>query len=185
MGRGNWRSALHCSDCSLSGHGMRNPQRSGSTVLAVRTTPIGTVPNSPANSRRANVPPRMNRQASSIGRSGSPRRRWRAPTWRRIRTRSRPPAGRRSRFARDRRPWLSKRSFEEGVLKLRGWVNGQRHPTSCTTTSRLRARVSNSTSTICCQVPRHNPPLSKGIEIDGPSIAARTWLEPLSSPQRR
>ena len=27
---------------------------------------------------------------------------WRGPTWRRIRTRSRPPAGRRSRFSRDR-----------------------------------------------------------------------------------
>ena len=36
-----------------------------------------------------------------FARSGSRRRRWPAPTWQPIRTRSRPPAGCRSRFSRD------------------------------------------------------------------------------------
>ena len=37
-------------------------------------------------------------------------------------------------------------------------------------------------STICCQVPNRSAPWRKGTVNDGPSIAARTWLDPLSSP---
>ena len=57
-------------------------------------------------------------------------------------------------------------------------------PTLCTTISRLRSRVSNSTSTICCHVPSASWPSVNGTDRDGPSSAARTWLDPLSSPQR-
>jgi len=58
-------------------------------------------------------------------------------------------------------------------------------PIICSTTSRRRPLVSNSMIMICCQVPRVSAPSTKGIVSDGPSSAARTWLDPLSSPQRR
>ena len=51
--------------------------------------------------------------------------------------------------------------------------------------SRVRGRLSKSSSTICCHAPMHRRPRSNGMEIDGPNIAARTWLDPLSSPHRR
>lgn len=58
-------------------------------------------------------------------------------------------------------------------------------PMSCMTTCRVLGRVSNSTSTTCCHVPRRSRPSANGTVNDGPSMAALTWLEPLSSPQRR
>ena len=65
-------------------------------------------------------------------------------------------------------------------------VNGQRHsPISCTTMCRRRPRVSSSSSMICCHCPSSSFRSVNGIDIDGPSSAARTWLEPLSSPHRR
>jgi diacylglycerol kinase family enzyme len=58
-------------------------------------------------------------------------------------------------------------------------------PRNWTITSRCRELVSSSTRTTCCQVPRASRPATTGIVTEGPSRAARTWLEPLSSPQRR
>ena len=62
--------------------------------------------------------------------------------------------------------------------------HGSHSPTSWMTSSRVRARVSHSTSTSCCQVPSASSASLKGIARDGPSSAARTWLDPLSSPHR-
>ncbi len=58
-------------------------------------------------------------------------------------------------------------------------------PMICATTSRWRGRVSKSMRIICCHVPKVRRPSIKGTLNDGPSRAARTWLWPLSSPQRR
>ena len=66
-----------------------------------------------------------------IGLSGSHRRRWRGPTWRRIRTRSLLPAGRRFRFSRD--------GFCEGLLLS---LCGRSRPVGCSAPAVKRWRGS-------------------------------------------
>lgn len=58
-------------------------------------------------------------------------------------------------------------------------------PTICSTISRSRGEVSSSRRRICCQVPSVSRPAANGTVSDGPSSAARTWLDPLSSPHLR
>jgi hypothetical protein len=75
------------------------PARSDPRVESVRS------PRRPAMTRRRELdapgPAACSTIPPLLGRSGSQRKRRRAPTWRRIRTRSRTPAGSRSRFSRD------------------------------------------------------------------------------------
>ncbi len=47
-------------------------------------------------------------------------------------------------------------------------------PTTSNITSRVRGRLSKSTSRICCQVPSRSRPSETGTESDGPRSAART-----------
>src|SRR5262249_29858012 len=56
-------------------------------------------------------------------------------------------------------------------------------PDICTTTSRLRGRLSKSINTICCQVPSSNRPSLNGTVSEHPSSAARTCEWPLPSCQ--
>jgi len=66
-----------------------------------------------------------------------------------------------------------------------GFVHISYSPTSCMTICRRRGCVSSSSSTICCHVPSINCFAVNGMATDGPTSAARTWLDPLSSCQRR
>ncbi len=54
-----------------------------------------------------------------------------------------------------------------------------------TATVRSRGRVSKSSRTTCCQVPRASLPSTTGMATDGPTIAARAWAWPLVSALRR
>lgn len=56
-------------------------------------------------------------------------------------------------------------------------------PVNWRATSRDRALISNSARTTCCQVPNSNFDPSNGMTNDGQKRLARTWLEPLLSPQ--
>jgi aminocarboxymuconate-semialdehyde decarboxylase len=48
-------------------------------------------------------------------------------------------------------------------------------PTTCTTISRVRGRVSKSTRTICCHVPSVRLLLTSGMVNEGPRMEARMW----------
>ncbi len=56
-------------------------------------------------------------------------------------------------------------------------------PVNCTTISRCRGRLSKSTRTICCQVPRISRPSWNGTVRSHPTTAERTWEWPLPSCQ--
>src|SRR5262245_6552824 len=62
-------------------------------------------------------------------------------------------------------------------------IGGNYSPDTCTTTSRLRGRLSKSINTICCQVPSSNRPSLNGTVSEHPSSAARTCEWPLPSCQ--
>jgi hypothetical protein len=64
--------------------------------------------------------------------------------------------------------------FRDGFRWVEPRTRRRYSPTICTTTSRLRARVSNSSSTICCHVPITIAPSRIGRVTDGPTMAART-----------
>lgn len=57
-------------------------------------------------------------------------------------------------------------------------------PITWKTILRLRGRLSKSTRTICCHVPRISLPFVNGTVSEGPSSAARTCEKPLPSFQR-
>ena len=54
-------------------------------------------------------------------------------------------------------------------------------PITVTTTVRSRGRVSHSTSTICCHLPRAGSPRVTGTLSDGPSVVAWRCEWPLPS----
>jgi DNA-binding beta-propeller fold protein YncE len=61
----------------------------------------------------------------------------------------------------------------------------QPSPITWMTISRVRGRVSNSSSTTCCHVPSVSWRSCTGMHTEGPTTVARAWLDPLSSPHVR
>jgi len=67
------------------------------------------------------------------------------------------------------------KAAEKGIIQREGQIALFHSPIICSRTCLDLGRLSKSTTTICCHVPRASFPLLKGTASDAPSSEARTW----------